>query len=927
MFLTIIETLSETIEQQVFHDIANLCIQYSELESQLEEQVLNKLICYNVSNFEVNILEFIGQVESTIISEINSTYSKGPKCSLPKMGYLVDFFSNTIEEDNDKDLTLIQETEDEKWNSILVEFNNLVNTKKDKDKLLYAKKEKKYISKKDVFQYVENIKQYNAIIVRKKDASFYYQKKKSIKKLNDLILKYIDLIIDIFVEVFYLYQENKHEFFDKLDDIINSKSKLFSTKDLIIFQFNAYFINQGNKEFKSINDIDVLDNRFIYFKLFSINVLRKDNPFSNYEELTEIFDQNKLSYTINGTYMLNDHIPMLRNVVKADTNYHSNERKRGRDNFDEKNNKLLNGDNLLSSKNIFNCCFLSKHFDKTNQVRIWNNEKYYLYHKIVELLINWNCSTTVKTYINKQRKNITSVTDCAYCITGLSIREVYRDDIIDFYSIQNYKSIDMFTLFNDIQNSLNASKVNINVPINIKEIFDFVNKQKYHHQNIPQGIATQLFQSGEGEKPSLKTKLKMSYENDFLNHDHWLFEILLLSLLNNAFPEKCINSNWNFVDKVFSFIVLHHMFYLNKLDGGLYLAFNDNHLKYDNMSYDIEQKPTILDYRGYLFPNNELVGNDSLIDEEEEDFVISRFEFLIKYVDYDEREWLSFNNVSLDVVLDFIKDCTKHLSSTKANHFTHILLEQYNKQKDIQNDENKKNILNSAIGLSFYNLLQRPKIFLVNCLAKSILNKIDNSNDCKETLTTVASMINKFYGLPIELCYTNYKNQFLENIESDEIKRQHIILFLFLFATFFDIIIVLITDDDRFRVVYPLFPISKILFHAEFDNMEVNQILPFQMDLSTGKLTYSTYRLDDLNFKDNDDIGSIDIVDFISNETFNFLEFSKSRYVYKEEENVCKKVYYKIDNEETKKEKKQKTDSKVDQDDFSIGNYLNNNYL
>ena len=37
---------------------------------------------------------------------------------------------------------------------------------------------------------------------------------------------------------------------DKLDDIINSKSKLFLIKDLIIFQFNAYFINQGNKEFK-----------------------------------------------------------------------------------------------------------------------------------------------------------------------------------------------------------------------------------------------------------------------------------------------------------------------------------------------------------------------------------------------------------------------------------------------------------------------------------------------------------------------------------------------------------------------------------------------------------------------------------------------------------------------------------------------------
>ena len=39
----------------------------------------------------------------------------------------------------------------------------------------------------------------------------------------------------------------------------------------------------------------------------------------------------------------------------------------------------------------------------------------------------------------------------------------------------------------------------------------------------------------------------MSYEYDFLNYDNSIFDICLQCLLQNAFPEKYINSNYIFV--------------------------------------------------------------------------------------------------------------------------------------------------------------------------------------------------------------------------------------------------------------------------------------------------------------------------------------------------------------------------------------------
>ena len=107
-----------------------------------------------------------------------------------------------------------------------------------------------------------------------------------------------------------------------------------------------------------------------------------------------------------------------------------------------------------------------------------------------------------------------------------------------------------------------------------------------------------------------------------------------------------------------------------------------------------------------------------------------------------------------------------------------------------------------------FNIIQRPKLFMIDCVVIGMLEKINRYENSKKSLLTYASLIYNTNSLSIE-SFDTLKDQLIAGINEDNIERHFIYLFLILFATYFNVIIFLCKNNsDEIAVVYPLFNIA-----------------------------------------------------------------------------------------------------------------------
>jgi hypothetical protein len=836
---------------------------YSQDSKRLANNLVNQIKSNDLGE---NVFNILLEIENTII--INNNIKKPAHINLQFFDYnYTDFDKQTVIPDRiklaDEINNITNLKDDDPWKLILQEYLKIKLSKQREAAINTAITKNQYVSKDQFTLFIEAESTCNTIVATKKDYQYYQQQKYIKQKLNNFISNCLDSLVNIFLSNLKLFKENLLSSKEKINSVKNKS--VFNIEDLILIQFNDYYVDPDipNTLILDQMKLNTNENYSSYIKLYIIHQMKLENPSKTLSELNNLFSKNGYQNLINLKYLIEDFIP------------HKSSNSLSVENLEEDKKFITQTECLqISYKNIFIPYCFHKHSDLNDQYIMWNNEKYYIYCRINKQLLNvLHCSTIFDYVKDKIKISNNNRYDITAPLKGCTIDGNIVED-------ENLIKIEISVL--DIVKDYEKASTNNNKKsfskgedfIIIENFNSYWLKQPCLFQNIPNGIAEKSFKVLNEE--ILKTRFKMSYEYDFLNYDHPIFDIIFQGLLQNAFPEKYINSNWVFVDKVINFQINHMCYQLLNINEGKYERFNDNNRRFNDETYNVESSCPIK-FRGYGIHQKDLKNDDS------KNIIFNRIEFLVKYEDYEEVEWIGANHVSTDILTSYIELNTRNFEDgrEKSELLNDLFnqLSQYGNQQEEEDNENEKcNTTGFPFIRSNFNLIQRPKIYMIDCIVTGMLEKISHCENSKRIFLNYASLIYAANNKNIESeSFENIKNQLITDIDNDNLEQHVIYIFLILFATYFNMMIFLCKKDTNdIEVVYPLYSIAiEIKIGYKLSEMEG---LTFELS-DTNKVTLSY-----LQPKSNIEISKNNIqknfIDLVSREIIIINNYCEDPYIY-----------------------------------------------